>query len=153
MHILVASDSHTYLSTLESILRRERGADIIVHLGDFSDDMARMTEYTAGKGVVICRGNCDFYGADYPELSVFEAEGKRIFCCHGHRYRVKDGLYALGCAAREQGADICLFGHTHSQLLEENDGRYILNPGAVCNGEYATIDLVNGEIKLLLKTI
>lgn len=153
MRILVLSDSHSYFSSLEDILKRERSADMIIHLGDHADDMNMMEEYTRMKAVIICRGNCDLYGYDYAEQHTFEAEGKKIFCCHGHRYRVKDGMYSLYSAAREQGADICLFGHTHSPLSEEENGICILNPGAVCCGDYATIDIKNGEVKVIQKRI
>lgn len=153
MRILVVSDSHSYYSTLEDILKRERSADMVIHLGDFADDMNMMDEYVAGKPVVICRGNCDLYGNDYAEQHVFELEGKKLLCCHGHRYHVKDGIYALYAAAREQEADICLFGHTHSARLDEENGIFILNPGAVCNGDYAVIDIKNDEIKITQKSV
>lgn len=153
MRILILSDSHSYYGTLEKILQRERTADMIVHLGDFADDMNMMNEFTAMKPVVICRGNCDLYGTDYPEQSVFEFAGKKLLCCHGHRHHVKDGLYALYAAGREAGADICCFGHTHSALYEEENGIHLLNPGAVCNGDYATIDINGDDIKIIHKHI
>ena len=153
MRLLVVSDSHSYLSTLEDILKRERSADLIIHLGDHSDDMSPLTEYTAQKGVIICRGNCDIYGYEYAEQHVFEADGKKVLCCHGHRYYVKNGLYSLYCAAREQRADICLYGHTHAPVIEEMNGITIVNPGAVCNGEYATIDIIKGKINVIHKKV
>lgn len=153
MRLLVLSDSHSYISTLESILKRERSADIIIHLGDFADDMSPLSEYTSQKGLIICRGNCDLYSYDYSEQHIFEADEKKIFCCHGHRYNVKNGLYSLYCAGREHGADICLFGHTHTARLEDMNGKLLLNPGAVCNGEYATVDIINGEVKIIQKSI
>lgn len=153
MRLLIVSDSHSYYSTLENILKRERSADMIIHLGDHADDMNMMTEFTEQKAVLICRGNCDIYGSDHAEQHVFEAEGKKILCCHGHRYHVKDGMYALYSAGREQGAELCLFGHTHYSFVEEENGITLLNPGAVCNGEYATVDITNGKIVITQKTI
>lgn len=37
--------------------------------------------------------------------------------------------------------DLILFGHTHSQLLLRKGGHIALNPGAVCEGQYAVIEI------------
>jgi predicted phosphodiesterase len=53
------------------------------------------------------------------------------------------------CAAREQNADVVVFGHTHNALTEYDEGLYIMNPGH-CSGYDATygyIDITEkGEI-------
>lgn len=153
MRMLILSDSHGDLSTLEYILKRERSADLIIHLGDFADDMNLFYEYTQTKGLLLCKGNCDINGADFPLQHIFQAENKNVFCCHGHRYGVKNGLSSLYFAAREQKADIALFGHTHSPFLDTESEVILLNPGAARNGDYATIEIIGNGIKPLLKTI
>ena len=69
------------------------------------------------------RGNCDF-GSDLPLTGEFTAQGVKIFYTHGHYYGVKSGLYTLACAARERGAQVALYGHTHNALEDYDDGLY-----------------------------
>ena len=51
-------------------------------------------------------------------------------------------------AAREAGADILLFGHTHEPLCDFYDGLWILNPGSCRGGfrpTYGVISLTEGK--------
>lgn len=88
------------------------------------------------------RGNCDLGCADVPVREISDLDGAKIFCTHGHLYHVKSGLYTVVCAAREAGANLLLFGHTHEALETYDDGLYILNPGS-CSGFRATCGLVD----------
>lgn len=65
----------------------------------------------------------------FPSKEIFKVCGKTIFVTHGHLYDAKSGLYRITSAAREAGADILLFGHTHMPLTLYEDGLYIMNPG------------------------
>ena len=47
-------------------------------------------------------------------------------------------------AAEEQGASLCLFGHTHVPLLTEADGVTFLNPGAA-GASYPAYGLVQTQ--------
>ena len=38
--------------------------------------------------------------------------------------------------AREENADICIFGHTHREYLVEKDGTTYVNPGALQDKKY-----------------
>ena len=88
------------------------------------------------------RGNCDF-GSDLPLTGEFTAQGVKIFYTHGHYYGVKSGLYTFACAARERGAQVALYGHTHNALEDYDDGLYLLNPGSLNSWEatYGTVDI------------
>ena len=61
MTLLILSDSHGSTVFLEQALKRERGADIIVHLGDGADDLDMLREFTGGRLVYQCNGNMDIY--------------------------------------------------------------------------------------------
>ena len=50
---------------------------------------------------------------------------------HGHTYNVKYTLSQLKSAARSNGADIVLYGHTHVAKTEYDDGLYVMNPGSI----------------------
>lgn len=130
MRILVVSDSHGDSYALESVVNKHSSAEIIVHCGDGADEAREIKLRHPDKMVVSVRGNSDFC-TDAPTTEIFSAEGKKIFVTHGHLYGVKGGLYTATCAAREAGADILLFGHTHNPLAVYDDGLYILNPGSL----------------------
>ena len=65
---------------------------------------------------------------------------------HGHLHNVYFDIFKLYLLAVEQQADYVLYGHTHSQYLEEYEGITFINPGAFKEGNYALI--VEGEIIL-----
>ena len=67
--------------------------------------------------------------------TVIEAEGVRIFCCHGHRYGVKSGFSRLAARAKELDCTVALYGHTHAADIREIEGVLCVNPGAL--GAYA----------------
>ncbi len=147
MRILVTSDSHGDGYALESLLRKHPSAEVIVHCGDGADEAFALKMRHSDKMVVSVRGNCDFC-TDAPNIETLNIEGKKLFVTHGHLYGVKGGLYRVTCAAREAGADILLFGHTHEPLALYDDGLYILNPGSLRNldATYGLIDITEKGI-------
>lgn len=140
MRILVLSDSHGSASRLVGAMEEQPTASLIIFLGDGERDMDFAEKYNAGTPIVRVRGNCDF-GSEAP-ISVLESAGGRgIFCTHGYAEMVKYGDETLVAKAREAGADIVLYGHTHTPVTDYRDGLYIMNPGSVREGSYGTVDI------------
>ncbi len=151
LKILVVSDSHGDLDALRSAVRRER-PQAIIHLGDHASDADAIANEFAGLPVLSVRGNCDFDTPTRAETLTREIEGVRIFAAHGHRYGVKSGLLRLSYAAREAGARLALFGHTHCPYLGEEGEMTLMNPGA-CGGfrpSYGVVTLQNGTLECRL---
>jgi hypothetical protein len=48
--------------------------------------------------------------------------------------------------AKEEKADICLFGHTHNPYTNYIDSIHFMNPGAVFMGSYGIIDITDKGI-------
>ena len=88
------------------------------------------------------RGNCDWC-SKLPSTGNCLVEGVRIFYTHGHVYDVKYGTYDFEQAARENKANIALYGHTHIPETVYRDGLYIMNPGSLRGsyGSYGIIDI------------
>lgn len=142
MRILVVSDSHGNVLNLRQALLSQPKAEVVIHLGDGEYDLAALKSSYPNKTFLQVCGNCDF-GSSLPESASFTVDDKKIFYTHGHNYGVKSGLYTVVCAAREQKADILLYGHTHAAVTDYDDGLYIMNPGSL-NGykpSYGTIDI------------
>ena len=64
---------------------------------------------------------------------------------HGHTRNVKSSPIAAMYAAKECGAQVLLFGHTHRPLVD-NDGTLLtLNPGAAGDWEHPTCGVLTIE--------
>lgn len=144
MRILVTSDTHGDSSSLRRAILAQPSAEAVIHLGDGEEDVARMRFSFPDKTILQVRGNCD-WGSSLPTEGLYEAAGKRIFYTHGHLYGVKSGIYQLLSTARDRGADIVLFGHTHKALESYEDGIYLMNPGSLSGWgpSYGTVDITD----------
>ena len=131
MKALVFSDSHGRReSMLEITQMLADDVTHIFHLGDNTEDCDLLRRTFPSHIVFGVAGNCDF-AADFELSANIEINGKRIFITHGHRYSVKHSLYRLLCAAKENQADIALYGHTHIADITGEDGILLMNPGSI----------------------
>ncbi|MBQ2093095.1 MAG: metallophosphoesterase [Ruminococcus sp.] len=155
MRILVVSDSHGDYRSLKKAIAAQPTAEVIVHCGDGSNEVESLKIDFPEKQLIAVRGNCD-WSSMLPPTEIAEVGGKRLFVTHGHLYQAKFTIYNMICAAREEKADILLYGHTHCAMNEYDDGLYIMNPGS-CHGYGATygyIDITEkGDIVTNIVTI
>lgn len=161
MELLILSDSHGRADRItEALSLQRRAPDGICFLGDgLRDTEALSFEETP---LYAVRGNCDwgsfFEDADTERLLFFE--GHTLLLTHGHPYGVKSGEGALISRAAALGADIVLFGHTHTPLEQTVpkgsviDGTallrpmYLFNPGSIgYEGFFGTL-LLKGDTVL-----
>ncbi len=150
MRIAVISDSHGAGSIVDRILRREKGAQAVIFLGDVTSDIEDFTYEYTDKHFYIVSGNCDRF-SEYPYTAVAEIGGVKIFITHGHTLGVKGGTGALISAARQSDCKIALYGHTHIPDIKYEDGLYIVNPGSCSRSRdggnsYAVIDIRDNGI-------
>lgn len=129
MKIIVASDTHGDSNRLIEVLSKNKDFDMLIHLGDGENDFRDVEMLYPTKGLVYVAGNCD-YGF-HPEEHIAIAGGKKIFCCHGHRYGVNYGIELLASAAVKNECSIALYGHTHVPKIETLDGVMVMNPGSL----------------------
>ena len=146
---IVISDTHGRLSGLNAIARLFAENDFVIHLGDGFRDVQSFLRNVPGepRKLYVCRGNCDFGYAE--EEFTLELEGVHIFCCHGHRYGVKNDRIRLAARAAELGCTVALYGHTHAARVEEIGGVTCINPGSLgdfSNPSYCFLVAVNGKL-------
>jgi len=145
MKILVVSDTHGRTDSLHEIINTG-GFDTVFHLGDHAHD----AEGLMGVKLYSVRGNCDRI-SDAPESLAIELGGVRVLLTHGHRYGVKSDPLRLIYAAREAGARVCCFGHTHFPEIFEENGVLFVNPGSLSlppggyPPSYAVLSIEDGE--------
>ena len=112
MNVLIVSDSHGLTKELQTIVsRHKQHVDAIIHCGD--------SELTSD------------YEQRFPTDLVEEVNGVRFFITHGHLYNVKMTLMNLYYKAKEVGARIVCFGHSHIAGCEQIDDVLFINPGSI----------------------
>ncbi len=159
MDALIFSDSHGRAELINEVLSRQiKEPDVVIFLGDGLRDLESAD--TGAAELFSVRGNCDlgeFYESDEELITL---GGARILITHGHRYSVKHGYSALCEHAARRGIDIVMFGHTHSPLslrfsagerigdTELKKPLYVFNPGALHDGYFGTLTVLNNNIIL-----
>ena len=141
MNIGVVSDSHGDTDSLRALVNKMGRLDALCFLGDVSDDARELETWLEQRGrrtaFYAVKGNNDFAGFEPEEMTITLA-GHRILMVHGHRQGVKQGLLRLSLYARQKGADIVLFGHTHMVHVERDGDLLLVNPGAAGAGFWAS---------------
>lgn len=145
--ILIISDSHGEEDCVLQAFERVQ-PDMVLHLGDHDRDVRCLESRCPQIPIVALRGNCDMMSRAPMEFNT-DIEGVRLFAAHGHLQNVKGGMLHMSYAAREAGAKLCLFGHTHRAVLTESFGTIFMNPGACGGGRpsYGVAILNNGAIQ------
>ena len=133
------------------------GAGVLIHLGDYDRDAQALREAFPDTPVYSVCGNCDIMPLA-PEKLVIELGPVRALLTHGHRYGVSAAQADwLVFAAREEGAQLAMFGHTHSPFYEQLGGVTLLNPGTAGSGRSLSWALVtvfdNGAVACEIKPI
>lgn len=129
MRIAILSDTHGSYPLAFRALDIAGPVDHVIHLGDNIED-ARILENALGLVLIKVPGNCDFETGAPREL-VNSFTGKQFFISHGDRYGVKFSLEKLRRKALSVKAEVVLFGHTHTPLVQEIDGMLFVNPGCL----------------------
>lgn len=134
MKLLILSDSHGVMQYMCDAVEKEH-PDYVIHLGDHDRDAEELSQYYPQLPITWVCGNCDRM-SDAPQTRTVTYIGRKFFLCHGHTLGVKSGLLRAVYTAREAGADVLLYGHTHIPFHDETDGLTILNPGACGDKNY-----------------
>lgn len=154
MKFLVFSDSHKSTTFMDKAIEKHKDITHIIFCGDVDEDKEYL-EMIYGNTHSICAvsGNNDFFSSS-PLERIMKCEEYIIYITHGHKEKVKSGLDYLESIARENKADLCIFGHTHQQLLKEYHGIKFLNPGAInyTRQQYAILDITKSAINAELYT-
>ena len=141
MKILITSDIHKNLEGLEKVIKQHLDADYHLDAGDSNLSVDLLED----KNILSVKGNTDFF-SKLPKERILEIDNKKILIIHGHTLRIKWHFNNLCYYAKSLKIDICIYGHTHIQSLEEVDGITYLNPGSILDDKYAIYK--DGKIKL-----
>lgn len=135
MRIAVFSDTHGNKETMRDALRKQGLFDLLLHLGDGVEDGMTVS---GEAGIKFCgvRGNEDFI--NLPEEVTFPAGKWTLTAVHGHQMDInpyhsqlqwRQNFNYMAKWARRTKSQLFLFGHSHSEALQEVEGVVICNPG------------------------
>lgn len=137
---LIFSDSHGDPDVMRRVFVRHRDVLRVLFLGDGLGDAEAFSFSEGAPPVIAVRGNCDSftspYGFSRPNEQVISVAAHKVLLLHGHTAGAKSGIGGLVAKAREFGADVVLFGHTHQRaevfIPEEEGGPlWLFNPGSI----------------------
>ncbi|MBQ7387264.1 MAG: YfcE family phosphodiesterase [Clostridia bacterium] len=139
MKCLCFSDSHGFSYYMKQALLMHPDAEVVFFLGDGTSDAESIFLTDRARQWICVRGNCDFrsytQAGEIKKLESIALMGKKIVLTHGDLYGAKYGSDGLLRLAENTGADIVLFGHTHSPFEKyfstERGGVYLFNPGSI----------------------
>lgn len=147
MKIILASDNHGDLESIEKILLQHPDADLYLHAGDSQRLDFEMSPFR------VVKGNND-WGLDYPENIIVDTPAGKIYVTHGHKilpYNFND--------LKNKGVRLIVRGHSHVPKIEEREGVYIVNPGSTSlprgrsNGTYMVVEIKNNQYDFWIKEL
>jgi putative phosphoesterase len=129
MKILIVSDSHGKNHFLEKVIAKTEPFDLFLHLGDIEGSEDYLEALVSCKTVMVA-GNNDFF-SDLDKDKIITIGHYKIFMTHGHHYGVNSGTERLKNVARQHGAAIAIFGHTHRPSIDLSGDVWAINPGSI----------------------
>lgn len=132
MLVAITGDTHLPRGSRrlpDALVERIRGADLLIHTGDFVSGEALEEIEALGPPLQAVHGNIDRPEVfeRLPDMLQFELEGHRIGVIHdpgperGRMERLRD---------RFPDCEAVVFGHTHTPQHESDAGFQIFNPGS-----------------------
>jgi putative phosphoesterase len=138
------------------------GVELILHAGDVGD-LRILDELGRIAPVVAVHGNDDPEDTHriLPEQQVLAIRGHRILLWHSHfadrseEIRKRNDIWGekfrrIASHARDAGADVVVYGHTHVPMVSRHEGTLLVNPGALASGSYFTRQVIPSAGRLEL---
>ena len=130
MKILILSDSHGNHDLVRKAIGQEAPIDMLIHEGDVEGDLDKILGKKRDYEIRAVAGNMDWSDKLEDELC-FSVGRHVIYLAHGHRFGVHGGTYRLTERARQMGADIAVYGHTHAPDYGTENDVLVINPGSI----------------------
>ena len=129
MKVLIVSDTHKRNENYFKVLEKVSPVDLVIHSGDIEGSEYALAA-AADCMVEMVAGNNDFF-SQLPMEREFAIGKYHVWVTHGHNYYVSMSSEILKQEARQRGADIVFYGHTHRPDLDLDDDVIAINPGSL----------------------
>lgn len=127
--ILIVSDTHRKNDNFLKALDRCKPVDMVIHCGDIEGSEYLISE-ASGCPVEMVAGNNDYF-SDLPRERCFTIGKYKVWVTHGHNYYINMENETIKQIARQKGADIVMYGHTHKPVIKVEEDLIIINPGSL----------------------
>ncbi len=124
--LLIISDSHGYDDLVLKVLKKE-DYDVSVFAGDYTTDLSFMKAHFD----YFVDGNNDY---QYKDVETFKIENIKFVLVHSHQFFSfdKDKYFSrMREFAKEHNADVLIYGHTHYQLIDDEQTPILVDPGSI----------------------
>lgn len=155
MKVLVMSDSHGSPDSIRRVLDANPAVNTVIFLGDGLRDWGGIEPDYPRLQLYCVAGNCDFSSL-YPNEGLLAFDGVTVLYTHGHLYQVKSTTERLRAAAALRGAQVALYGHTHTAAVQTRGGVLLANPGSVNRfgiATYGILEITDGEPSFTICTV
>ncbi len=148
MKIVIVSDTHGDIASLEKVYLRKQNADVFLHAGDSEAPSNSIAPFAGVKG------NCDAYFDEYPKFRLVNTP-LGILRIEHHPFSSLTQLETL----KRDDVKIFVHGHTHKKEATEIDGIYVFCPGSLSYprdseiGSYLVLDIENNSLNYTFKNI
>ncbi|MBT2212331.1 MULTISPECIES: metallophosphoesterase family protein [Actinomadura] len=154
MRAVAISDTHAprrWKSCPPRVAEHLRGADVILHAGDVcvASVLDELAQYAPVHAVLGNNDGQDVADWGAPERLELDLDGLAVAMVH-------DSGRTLGRTARMHawfpGADLVVFGHSHTPMDETGDGVRVFNPGSPTDrrrephGTLGLLDIRDGRL-------
>lgn len=155
MKVILVSDSHGFTDNIIEAIEKEPDCDTIFFLGDGISDIEKCIVHYPQKKFFCVKGNNDYWDKKHDIVAYKYLEGNTIVYTHGHTFDVRRTLSDLADHAQSVMAGVAFYGHTHKADIYYDGYKkvYMVNPGAICSGNYAVVTLNEKGADAKLKTI
>ncbi len=147
MKIVVVSDNHGDIESLENIKAVHSDANFLFHCGDSGVALHHLD------GFIAVKGNNDYH-LNLSKEMIVEVEGIKFLIVHGDQLISFFGKQKLIDRAKELECQVICFGHTHIYEEIYIDECIALNPGSLSHNRdgskpsYAIILIEHGNINI-----
>lgn len=143
MRILVLSDSHGNVDNMARAVELTV-PDRVLHLGDWPAGPDGLRARFPALPWRACRATV-IGAAATSRNGCWRSAACGSLRCTGHTRNVKRSPMAAMYAAKEYGAQVLLFGHTHVPLVDNDGSLLTLNPGAAGDPLHPTCGVLTIE--------
>ena len=147
MKVVLTSDVHGKINTLQEITKEHQDAFMFVDCGDTELSPDRVAPF------ISVEGNNDRY-FEFPETRVLQLGKIKVLVIHSHQVMMFKRDATLAKKARAVGAKAVFFGHYHIFYDKEVDGVRLISPGSLfynrdqSQPSYAIVDIEEKNIKV-----
>lgn len=130
MRVALIADTHGYYDWVIEYFNGQAAPDLLIHLGDHSDDGTLIAEALKCPYQTVYGNNDDnsIFHSEYEKILSIGTH--RLYLLHGHQFAAYQRREKIVKRCQKENCDIAVFGHSHEYMDQTIDGIRVINPGS-----------------------